>query len=85
MLCDVLTKGIADPKIQQDLLGNYNQDMSLEEVFRFVESKEAGKRSASRLLDSHAVESTSSFYRKSKQTTPKQNHDMLLLWQKRTW
>ena len=29
-----------------DLLGNKNQDMTLEEVLRFVEAKEAGKRSA---------------------------------------
>ena len=75
VLRDVLTKGIADPEIQLDLLGSNNQDMSLEEVFKFVETKEARKRSASRLLDSHTVESTSSSYRKSKQTTQKQNQE----------
>ena len=75
MLRDVLTEGIADPEIQLDLLGSNNQDMSLEEVFKFVESKEAGKCSSSHLLDSHAVESTSSSYRKSKQTSQKQNQE----------
>ena len=75
VLRDLLTKGIADPEIQLNLLGNSNQDMSLEEVFKFVESKEAGKHSASRFLDSHAVESTSSSYRKTKQTTQKQNQE----------
>ena len=30
-----------------ELLGNPNQDITLEEVFKFVEIKEAGKRSAS--------------------------------------
>ena len=76
MLRDVLTKAIADTEIQLDLLGSDDQDMSLEEVFRFVESKEAGKLSASRLLDSHAVESASSSYRKSRETTQKQNQDV---------
>ena len=69
---DVLTKGIADPEIQLDLLISNNQDMSLEGVFRFVESKEFRKYSATCLLDSHAAELTSSSYRKSKQITSKQ-------------
>ena len=56
ILRDVLTRGIADPDIQLDLLGDKNQNMTLEDVFQFIEAKEAGKRSASRLLDSHAVE-----------------------------
>ena len=55
ILRDVLTKGIADPKIQLDILGDKNQDMTLEEVFKFVEAKESGKRSASKLLDTHSV------------------------------
>ncbi|XP_053372940.1 uncharacterized protein LOC128546448 [Mercenaria mercenaria] len=74
ILRDVLTKGLADPEIQLDLLGDSNQDMSLEDVFKFVEAKEAGKRSASRLLDSNAVEAARSSYRKAKnenQPTPK--------------
>ena len=65
VLFDVLLKGTADQEIQLDLLGSNNQDMLHEEVFKFVESK-AGKHTASCLLDSHAVESTSSSYRKSK-------------------
>jgi len=71
MVRDVLARGICDHDIRLDLLGDSNQDMSLEEVTRFVEVKEAGKRSSFRLLDSHAVESASSSYRKSKQTAPK--------------
>jgi hypothetical protein len=66
---DVLAKGIADPDIQLDLLGDKNQDMSLEEVVQFVEAKEAGKRSASRLVDTHAVEASST-YRKAKRSNP---------------
>ena len=49
ILRDILIKGLADNEIQLDLLGDKNQDMSLEEVFQFVEAKEARKRSAGRL------------------------------------
>lgn len=50
---DVLARGIAHPDIQLDLLGDKNKNMTLEEVTQFVEAKEAEKRSASRLLDTH--------------------------------
>jgi hypothetical protein len=40
---DVVTRGVVDPDIQLDLLGDKNQNMTLEEVFQFVEAKEAGK------------------------------------------
>ena len=63
ILRDVLTRGIADADIQLDLLSAENQDMSLEEAFKFIEAKEAGKRSASRLLDSHGAEAARSTYR----------------------
>ena len=49
MIRDVLIRGIADQDIKLDLLGERNQDMTLEEVIQYVESKEAGKRSAARL------------------------------------
>ena len=64
ILRDVLTRGIADAEIQLDLLGDQKQDMPLKEVFQFVEAKEAGKRSASRLIDSHSVETASSTIQK---------------------
>ena len=73
---DVLTRGIADSEIQLDLLGDKNQDMGLEDVFQFIEAKEAGKRSASSLLDSHAVEAASSSYRKIKQTHLKEKQEV---------
>lgn len=67
ILRDVLARGIADQEIQLDLLGDQNQDMSLEDMFSFVEAKESGKRSASRLLDPQGVNATSSTYRRTKQ------------------
>ena len=49
---DVITRGISDHDIQLDLLGEQNQDMTLDEVVKYIEAKEAGKRSATRLHDS---------------------------------
>ena len=56
---DALIRGVADPDIQLDLLSHKKQDMSLEDMLQFVEAKEAGKRSASRLLDTHTTDATS--------------------------
>ena len=63
MIRDVVTRGLDDQEIQQDLLGDMNQEPCLEEVIQFVESKESGKRSAIRLLDSHAVGAISRYNR----------------------
>ena len=47
--------------------------MSLEEVFQFVGAKEAGQRSAGRLLQSQGAEAIRSQYRKTRQEEVKQN------------
>ena len=73
ILCDVVTRGLADSEIQLDLLGEKNQDMSLEEVFQFMEAKEAGKRSAGRLLETQGADATRSQYRHGKQEDLKNN------------
>jgi hypothetical protein len=65
ILRDVLTCGIADPEIQLDILSDVNQDMSLEDAFKFIEAKESGKRSAVRLT-SQGAEAAQSSYRKDK-------------------
>ena len=49
---DVIVKGISDSEIQLDILSNSNQKMSLEDILSYVEAKEAGKRSASKLMSS---------------------------------
>ena len=67
ILRDVLARGIVDQEIQLDLLGDQNQDMSIEDMLKCVEAKESGKRSASRLLDPSSVSAASSTYRRSKQ------------------
>jgi hypothetical protein len=76
ILRDVLTRGMADSKIQLDLLGDKNQDMNLEEVFKFIEVKEAGKRSASHLHDTHMTEAASSTYSKGKREAIKGKHEL---------
>ncbi len=45
-VADQLCIGLADAEIQEDLLKNPNQEMTVEETIRFVEVRAAGKRSA---------------------------------------
>ena len=70
ILRDALTRGISDPDIQLDLLSDRNQDMTLEEAFKFVEAKEAGKRSASQIHESsQGAGLGQSKYRRNKRQT----------------
>ena len=63
ILRDVIARGIADQEIQLDLLGEKNQNMPLRDMIEYIEAKESGKRSASRLLDSQSTDTISSSYR----------------------
>ncbi len=65
-VANVLCGGLADAEIQQDLLGEQNQDLTVEETLRFIEAKEAGRRSASRLSMPHNIEAVGSTYKRSK-------------------
>ena len=72
MIKDVLCRGLGDTEIQMDLLGDKNQDMTLEQALTFVEAKEAGKRSASRLLLPQAMDAvTGSSHRRQKRPSAK--------------
>ena len=67
ILQDVLCQGLEDSEIPLELLGDKNQDITLEQILRFVEAKEAGKRSASQLLLTHATDTiTGSTYKRQK-------------------
>ena len=68
VLCDSVTRGLAVQDIQLDIMGDRNQNMKLEEIFQFVEAKESGKLSASRLLhaQTQGAEAASSSYRRHK-------------------
>ena len=63
---DILIKGIADPDIQLDLLGTITPEMTLERVIKFIEAKEAGKRSVSKLNENQIINSRKSSYRQTK-------------------
>ncbi|KAJ8349596.1 hypothetical protein SKAU_G00247260 [Synaphobranchus kaupii] len=47
--------------------GKKNQDMPLKDMIEYIEAKESGKRSASRLLDPQSTDTISSSYRQGKQ------------------
>ena len=76
ILRDILVRGLADTEIQLSLLGDKNQDMGLEEMYKFVESKESGKRSVDKLtqaIGANALRSSSYHKEKSlqsKKSTP---------------
>ena len=77
VLCDSVTRGLADQDIQLDIMGDRNQNMKLEEIFQFVKAKESGKRSASRLLhaQTQGAEAASSLYRRHKKESLISKHD----------
>lgn len=72
ILVDVLCRGLADTEIQMDLLGDPNQEMTVEQALRFIEAKEAGKRSASRLSLTQTTDALGSSYQKQKRPPPRQ-------------
>ena len=63
MVKNVLACGLADPEIRLSLLSDENQEMSLEQMIKFIEAKEIGKKSASRFSDNHKVNSVKSSYK----------------------
>ena len=83
VLRDVLARGVADPEIQLELLGDCNQNRTLEEMFNFIEIKESGKRSASQLLQNttftnpQTVNATSS-YKQDKQLQMKEKLELCM-------
>ena len=49
MIRDTLIIGLADDAIHLDVLGQADQDMSIDNAIRFIEAKESGKRAAGRV------------------------------------
>ena len=70
ILTDVLCRGIADPEIQIDLLGDPNQAMTLEQALKYIEAKEAGKRSASQLSIPQSTDAMGSSYQQQRRPQP---------------
>ena len=69
ILRDVIACRLAENKIQLDLLGK----MTLEEVFQFKQTKEAGEWSARHLLETQGADANHSQYRHGKQENLKNN------------
>lgn len=66
MIRDVLIRGLSDQDIQQEMLGQQNQDMELEETVKLIEAKEAGRRSQTSIMTESAH--FASQYRKNGQS-----------------
>ena len=64
---NALTSDLADDEIQLDLLGDENQNMTLQEEFQFFEAKEADERSAGCLLQTQGVDEAFSQYHRAQQ------------------
>ena len=79
MVRDSFIRGLNDPDIQQHILGQANQDMTLEETLQLAEAQESGKRSSVQLLRhtdvQPAVNAASSYKRQNNKshTTKPQN------------
>ena len=71
ILCDIITRGISDSEIRLELLGHMNQNMTLEEVFQFIKTKETGKRCVTHRHETQGVESAQSHYWKQQQQQSK--------------
>ena len=74
-VADALCRGIVDVDIQQDLLGERNQDITAEEMLLYIEAKEGGKRSAITLNPVYVkVEALSTYQRgnRTRDTAPSQ-------------
>ena len=73
MVRGVISRGIYGSDIQLELLGHTDQNISLEKVIAFVESKESGKRSVLKLsqAQSSGVQSARSSYKQSKRPDKK--------------
>ena len=62
---DALIRGLVDEDIKLDILGQCNQQMTLDETLKLSEAKEAGKRSAHSLIspDNSASSNATSSYK----------------------
>ena len=70
---DVLVCSLADNEIRTDILGDMNQDMSLEKMFQLIEAKEMGKKSATQLSNPHKVSAVKSSYKRETKTPQSKN------------
>ena len=73
MVRDCLIRGLEDEDIRLEILGQHNQDMTLDQVIQIADAKESGKRSAHMLHEGAPVTPIAaavSTYRKQSATRP---------------
>ena len=78
MVRDALIRGLEDEDIRLHILGQANQDMTLEETLQLAEAQECGRRSAGRLLqssDSQNTANAASAYRRQNNTRQQQRNN----------
>ena len=67
---DVLASGLADTDIRSDVLSDINQETSLDKLVLLIETKEVGKKSASRFSETHKTSAVRSTYRRERNPAP---------------
>ena len=72
-VADQLCVGLADPDIQEDLLKDPNQHMTVEETIRFVEVRAAGKRSAVTIMTPTSSSTSANDLRETQRPSTKQS------------
>ena len=70
---DCIIRGISDDNIRLDVLGNENQNMDQDALVSYIESKEAGKRSISRISSSQSAAAARSSYRNQRTSSLRGN------------
>ena len=64
MVRNILASGLSDNDIQRELFSDANQEMTLDQMINFIESKEAGKRSASQITSTVITSAVRSTYKR---------------------
>ena len=65
-ITDAISRGLYDHDIQLQLItASYNQEMTLAQMINFIETREAGKRSAAKLNQNQSINATSNYKRQA--------------------
>ena len=71
MIAQIVATGLEDKEVQEDLLGHENQNMTAEEITKFVEVKETAKLSSVGINRTSNTYGVTSAHRREMRQTPK--------------
>ena len=71
MVRDCIVRGLADEDIRLDVMSNEDQHQDLNKLVAYIEAKEAGKRSVSRLISSQGADAMKSLYQRQRASSHK--------------